>query len=296
MSSSSPGPSETSSDVDKFVQRQIDTIDRLLLDAYGTVYKLAVKNIVFEQRAVELSESDEMITAKTLICNLWSVLDYCCVILYCENNKVIPTPEDARKQALKFPCAFSKELEMEPHAWEEKKLKKMIGNGIDYKDIFSPVQNYAGNDTDTIKTFYWLHFLRNTLTHNNILITNTSRCELKIWEGHTITPKVTITIGVPLEPWSDASCNRPEDYEQLPLIDILFDSCKVVTERRDKILSLHSKFEDKFNFKFVTTPSLTVEISQLIPESKTTTLSTLTHLECYGVLVDLKKDYDTENE
>lgn len=143
-----------------------------------------------------------------------------------------------------------------------------------------------------IKTFYRLHFLRNTLTHRTINI-HGNRVDLQeleifkdnmnISEGES---EVAILISVPREPWKKDDYGT---YDEVPLLDVLYRACKVVEDRRDKLL--HTIDEYKFNDRYAL---------ELRKEELTITLNNKRHnlqhshlhLECYGLEAELQHELE----
>jgi len=112
----------------------------------------------------------------------------------------------------------------------------------------------------------------------------------EIMQGLQLPPDMAaIEIDVPSEPWLDRSRNDPATYRPRLLIDILFRSCKVVEECRDKILEGVLQRREDFQSSF--TLDLTQEMLRITqvrqPPSEMYHLEL--HLECYGVKAELKE-------
>lgn len=141
---------------------------------------------------------------------------------------------------------------------------------------------------EKIKTFYRLHYLRNTLAHNTISIIESEDSqpqqvpEVLQSIGVNEAP-VAIKIQLPKRPWSDDSA---DDHEVIPLLDLLLSSCELVEQRRDKMLS-ETKFIEKFSFIFSKQELiLTCKVNGTEkPHQKR--LKDL-HLECYGLEAEYK--------
>jgi len=148
-----------------FLQDQIIAIDSTLLNAYGTVYKLAAKNLVYELSEYEMSSREELFMAKNTLFNLSSILDYCCTALhYCYHNRT-PTAQEGRR--IKFPCDFN-ELsrdQMDPVKWEKMKMSNILGEPVSniyhqrLQGVFHSVQ-FKGGDTvdESVSAFYTCNF------------------------------------------------------------------------------------------------------------------------------------------
>ena len=168
-------PVPVTSEIEDFINAQVESIDKFLLNAYGTVYKLIQKIVVYKRRERNINERGEELIAKTLTSDLWSVLDYCCMVLYCHVNHEKPSPQFARDN-IKFPCNFDKKIDtMEKlQAWERKCLENMVFIGKkNYRGVFDHVQyipKLPKEETkrlqaeqkipEKVKTFYRLHFLK----------------------------------------------------------------------------------------------------------------------------------------
>lgn len=275
---------------------EITAVDNMIFNAYGTVYKLAVKYASARHLAYKLSSTEEMLSAKNVVTNLWSVLDYCCIILHSKHNGV-PTPKKA--SSIKFPCYCKQATQQELAEWERNLYVKMLGlpicDYIKFKGAFSGIQKFQNEQhashADTL-TFYRLHFLRNTLTHNTTYIykgrvdfqtLNTPDFKKITTENDT----QVMTIEVPKEPWSEkAWSEKAQEVDNIPLLDVLFQACKVVEDRRDKLL--HTLDEGKFSRKYafnVTEKHLTVTFDDEGYKMQHSHL----HLECYGMQAEIKK-------
>ena len=124
MASEVPMDSDIQIEVKEYIAKQIDAIDNLLINAYGTVLKSKVKREMYVMKSYDLLEMEEMLLAKNLYSNLWSVLDYCCTIIYCWYNNRIPNPEEGRELKLQFPCYFK--FDTDPEKWEMDKLVQLL--------------------------------------------------------------------------------------------------------------------------------------------------------------------------
>ncbi len=237
------------------VEAQVAAIDNILLNAYGTVYKMAVKNFRLPENSYQLSKTEEMLSAKNVVSNLWSVLDYCCMTLHYKYHD-IPTPTKARR--IKFPCDHEG-LSYSSNPAEVKKWGKKIEQIVEqesaavtldyeqFKSLFSEVQfKKEGPVTEDITAFYQLHFLRNMLTHQSIVITPNGidgHNKPQIYQHHEldIGAQAAITIGVPEEPWkNDDSKKREKSHTPRCFIPSL-QSCRgsqrqtVGCHRREKV-------------------------------------------------------------
>ena len=285
-------------DMDKMIEAQIAVVDNMLLNAWGTVYKMAVKYLDFEVYTYELSRTEELLIAKNLVSNLWSVLEYCCIVL-CYKYHGIPKPADARK--IGFPCdryvlncSPSQEDVMK---WELGQLEAKLNMELPlkvyeekFKGAFSDVQFQGGVATDDVKHFYRLNFLRNTLTHQRIDINgdNVQGHYPEIFRVHGIgrNARAFVTVKLPIEPWVPNSTNmKPE-----PLLDVLYQACKVVESRRNKLLGVLEQgvFRDRFDFKF-SEEVLKIMFTQMEVNSECPIRCNDLHLECYGLEAELKK-------
>ena len=290
-------------DVRVAIADQMVAIDSLLINAYGTMYKLVVKHTSFDDICYMFSEIEEMLLTKNLQSDLSSVLDYCCTIIYCWYHQREPTPEQARK--LSFPCDF-KEL-LKPHSnpekWEREKLKYMLGVEVDdrYEDlkgIFYEVQYKGGAVTQKIKDFYLLHFLRNKFTHRSLQFCFSQRLQQiqksEVLKQLSMEANVLATIEVPPEPWVSDSRENTSDYVSESLLDIHYRCCKFVEEFRDDLLRrlqlapLHVPFSETVQFK-LTPQKLTFKPANSKGESQ---LCGLLHLGCYGLEGDFKQTLD----
>ena len=287
-------------DVRVAIADQMVAIDSLLINAYGTMYKLVVKHTSFDDICYMFSEIEEMLLTKNLQSDLSSVLDYCCTIIYCWYHQREPTPEQGRK--LSFPCVF-KEL-LKPHSnperWEREKLKYMLGVKVDHryedlKGIFYEVQYKGGAATQKIKDFYLLHFLRNKFTHRSLQFCFSQRLQQiqksEVLKQLSMEANVLATIEVPPEPWVSDSLENTKDYVSESLLDIHYRCCKFVEEFRDNLLRrlqlvpLHVPFSETVQFR-LTPQKLTFKPANSKGESR---LCNLLHLGCYGLEGDFKE-------
>ena len=271
------------------IDDQIAAVDHMLLHAYATVYKLAVKYISFPYFGHDMSPTEEMMSAKTITSNLWSVLDYCCIILY---HRYHGTPKPSTARQICFPCDYKNRL---PAADWEKKCFIVDQLPDDayakFAGAFSSIQYQGEEDVPPeTRAFYRLHFLRNTLTHRTIKIYGEEEVDIKqleifkdnnnITEGES---ELAIKITVPREPWN----NENGEYDEVPLLDVLYEACKVVEVHRDKLL--HTVDEQKFNKKYafeITEEELVITLNNKRHELKHYKL----HLECYGILAELQPE------
>ena len=266
-------------DTKSFVRGQIDVIDRMLFNAYGTVYKIAAKYIMYKEIGHQWSEMEELLCVKNLLSNLWSVLDYCCILLYAKKNNIVPNAAQSRK--ISVPCHFGG--------------KPKVALVPDIENAFKDVQykNNMDESIEKVKTFYWLHFLRNIFSHKTILMaTATGRQTPQMLANIQQTPEIAIDIRVPEFPWNDDSCNQDENYHPKPLLDLLFNSCELVENKRDEVFTLlklenseDKKFSDRFEFHFSPT-YLRVTFGDTIKEQRLKDL----HFTCYG----LEKEFQDE--
>lgn len=279
--------------VQGFIDAQVVVVDSMLLNAYGTVHKMAVKYISFQDLSYELSATEEMLSAKNLVSNLWSVLDYCCIILH---YKFRGTPTPSKARGISFPCDCKKSIFRESAVeWERKKIDGLLSDGAyerigGFENVFSSIQLQEGAVPWETLTFYQLHFLRNTLTHNTINIhQERSSHRLEIFQHCNIGTTEThaaMTIRVPREPWNKANLSS----ETVPLLDVLFRACKVVEDRRDKLMHTigERKFSDKYAFN-LTNEHLIVTLNAIDPREYRVRYNQL-HLECYGIEAELKDE------
>ena len=279
---------------------QMIVIDSLLINAYGTMYKLVVKHTSFDNICYMFSEIEEMLLTKNLQSDLSSVLDYCCTIIYCWYHQREPTPEQGRK--LIFPCDFKELLKSDsnPEKWERKKLQDMLGVEVDdrYEDlkgIFYEVQYKGGAVTQKIKDFYLLYFLRNKFTHRSLQFCFSQRLQKsEVLKLLSMEANVLATIKVPPEPWVSDSRENTEDYVSESLVDIQYRCCKFVEEFRDDLLRrlqlapLHVPFSETVQFQ-LTPQQLTFKPANSKGESR---LCGLLHLGCYGLEGDFKETLD----
>lgn len=283
----------------ELVKDQIVAVDNMLLNAWGTIYKMAVKYLDYNVHSYELSRTEEMMTAKKLVSDLWSVLEYCCIIL-CYNYDGVPNPKKARK--IHFPCNYtalsSESADLEQ--WEKEQLEDIAQLPTEeyeekFQGAFSDVQ-FKGEATSDVNAFYRLHYLRNTLTHQSVNITGSDENghQPEILRFHNIqrNAQAAITVNLPIEPWKRNSTTMTS----VPLLDVLFQACKVVEDRRDKLLGviIDMKFRDKFDFKF-SEEVLQVTFKQIDKEHSIRCnhehLIRCNHLdlECYGMEAELKE-------
>ena len=288
-------------DVRAAIADQMVAIDSLLINAYGTMYKLIVKHTSFDNICYMFSEIEEMLLTKNLQSDLSSVLDYCCTIIYCWYHQREPTPEQGRK--LSFPCDFKELLKSDsnPEKWEREKLKYMLGVEVDhrYKDlkgIFYEVQYKGGAVTQKIKDFYLLHFLRNKFTHRSLQFQFSQHQQMKesvVLKKFNMKSNVHATIKVPPEPWLSDSRENTNEYESEILLDIQYRCCDLVEKFRDGLmrrLQLAPPFSEIVQFK-ITPQQLTFKPANSKGESQ---LCGLLHLGCYGLEGDFKKTLDRE--
>lgn len=261
------------------VESSIEAVDRMLLNAYGSVYKIAAKCIVYKEINHWWSETEELLTAKNILANLWSCLEYCCNILYTK-KKGRPNPQTARK--IFIPCNFPGQPTKQP----------LIA---DFSIMFSELQ-FTDEErvNEDIRTFYLLHHFRNTLAHRTIAITGNRGSEMPkmLMEKLKEVPEVAVSIYVPNSPWKNESCNKDcfpdgaHDYKCIPLLDLLYDSCRLVQRKRDQILQHADKKNFRsFDFKFsIDDRFLTVSSSGVPRHIRIKRL----HLKCYG----LEREYE----
>lgn len=286
--------------LEKFIEFQADAVDDILLNAYGTVYKFAIKQAISPDANYVLSPTEDRLSAKNLFANLWSVLDFCCTILYSCCTKRLPTLSQGME--IKFPCSLKRGMSLEE--WEKRTITKMLQDEADaemltrLKGIFTHVQfKNGGEDFDEDKEvyyFYLLHYLRNTLTHNSIDLKfrrNTRDAVPDIWNGLGKTLSVSSEILVPPKPWLIASRNDRSTHVHKPFLDVLYHTCRVVEKCRDQILTKfprHKTFCQKYMFE-LTKEHLIITLGNGDPKKF---LHQALHLECYGVEAELKKDLD----
>ena len=216
---------------------------------------------------------EELLCVKNLLSNLWSVLDYCCILLYAKKNGI---PNAAKSRKISVPCHFGG------------KPKKTLVPDID--SAFQDVQ-YTGESNEKIKTFYWLHFLRNIFSHKTILMaTTTGQQTPQMLAKIQQNPEIAIDIRVPEFPWNDDSCNQDENYHPKPLLDLLFNSCELVENKRDEVFTLlklenseDKKFSDRFEFHFSPT-YLTVTFGDTTKAQRLKDL----HFTCYGLEMEFQ--------
>lgn len=303
-----------------FIEDQVKTIDRLLLNAYGTVYKLIAKNVAYRNRLCPPHEREEMLIAKNLISNLWSVLEYCCIVLRWHFNK-----GELKSLILSknnhFPCNFKADIREEKgkKEWEKEHLKKMIlrksisdDEYKDFKASFGDALSHVQHTWPTHgertkvevkekwKTFYWLHFLRNTIAHSNMQIKGRDERKKiaaldpeknKHSKCQGITTVLAVTIRVPTTPW-----NTSESTKQIPLLDFLFDACRLVKKCRNKILTKMGYETFKNSYGFIlneTTKNRATELNitvLLLNEPTPPVPVYYTHLNCYGIEQDLEEE------
>ena len=194
----------------KFVSQQIEAIDRMLFNAYGTTYKIAAKYLVQKKCMIWLNEIDELLQVKMLVTNLWSILDYCCILYSTKDTKTRPNPVKARN--ISVPITF------------EGKAKKKKTYECD--GLFEDLQ--FAQKTEDMETFYRLHFLRNALTHRTVVISDREGGDRlpKVLQGLNPEAEYKMRVCVPKRPWSDESCKEPNDYTLLPFLDVLMDLSK----------------------------------------------------------------------
>ena len=235
--------------VEDYIGNQIVAIDKLLYNAYGTILKSRVRHKQYKKKLHVLSKDEEMLLTKTLLSDLWSVLDYCCTILYCWYHNEIPNPQEGRECHFNTTFDFDENLE----EWEkgtltrmlrkkeeikEKRIKyknpkkekgkyiieiydELIGEYDKLKGILYEIQRVGLNKPR--KDFYLLHFLRNQLVHRSI------QFQLDFSQKK-------VNIKVPEEPWNNASCDDLDGYKAKSLIDINLRCWKVAKEYRDKVI------------------------------------------------------------
>ena len=263
---------------DQETMQSIVAVDNMLLNAYATVYKMAHKYISYQAFGCELSSLEEMTFAKIIVSDLWSVLDHCCTILY-HRHYGTPSPSTAKK--ISFPTVN----------WKKNfivaELAKLPGPAYaKFAGAFSSIQ-YQGERVvppDT-RAFYRLHFLRNKLTHRTMSNPEdrVNLQQLELLRDNNITEsesEVATMIKVPREPWKKEN----EEYDEVPLLDVLYQACKVVEDRRDKLLNTIG--EQKFNNRYVV---------ELRKEGLIITLNNKRHelqcnklqLESYGIATEL---------
>lgn len=278
----------SSSDIDKRIKAQVATVDNMLLNAWGTIYKMAVKYLAYDKISYELSPTEEMLSAKNIAADLCSILDHCCMILCYNSVRGIPSPKRARQ--INFPCVYDQSDTSD--RWELQQLK-LIDPKVDhashvgkYRGIFSKVQFQGTADPDVV-AFYQLHFLRNTLLHQSIVITGNNEgghTPLILKHSHIDrNTKAAITVNLPTKPWDrDSREKKPQ-----PLVDVLYSACIIVQDRRDKLLGIigEKKLGEKFGFHF-TEKMLEITFKQA---TRCTINCNQLHLECYGMEAELKE-------
>lgn len=264
---------------------QVKAIDSMLLNAYGTCYKFEAKCTLYDEVNYEFPPEGELpvkelLLAKNVLMNLWSVLDYCCVALYCEFCD-IRAPKVARQ--IKFP--YGKD---NLNTWAKKNLKLDDKNLSKFVKALEAVQlkSPSEQDAETPGTLHLprLHFLRNALTHRKINI-------IAMGEPNTVSP----SIAVPKKPWSDESI---DDTDSILLKDLLLDSCKIVEHTRDELLKAIDvqRFREKISIGFTKDlDELEVKFTRSdgIPEETLKLKTKHLHLECYGIDVDC--DFERKN-
>ena len=287
---------------DKVIAYQMVAIDNLLINAYGTMYKLVVKHTSFDNICYTFSEIEEMLHTKNLQSDLSSVLDYCCTIIYCWYHQREPTPEQGHK--LSFPCDFKELLKSDsnPEKWEREKLNYMLGVEVDhrYKDlkgIFYEVQYKGGAVTQKIKDFYLLHFLRNKFTHRSLQFCFSQRLQRiqksEVLKQLSMEANVLATIEVPPEPWVSDSRENTSDYVSESLLDIHYRCCKFMEEFRDDLLRRLKLAPPRVPFSKTIQFELTQQQLTFTANSKKESqLCCLLHLGCYGLEGDFKQTLD----
>lgn len=274
----------------QFVRHQTEVIDRMLLNAYGTTYKIAAKYLIYQEISHEWSATEELLLAKNLVTNLWSVLDYACYLLYVTKNGK-PSSKIARKIAA--PCYFPKKKvpkedkaqKVAAHAGEAqtgRKTQKATTNEeatlLEIEALFQDLQySEEKQASDDVFTYYRLHFLRNTFTHRTIIVTGNSEEQIPaMLQGITRTvPEVAVSIQLPKSPWE----SDLEHFETVSLLDFLFKSCELVKKQRNKIL------QNTFQF------GIRLESEQLVvqfPDTSMVQNHKDLHLKCYG----LEQEYE----
>ena len=295
-----------------YVERQREAIDSLLMNAYGTVYKFAVKNSWYFKIGCSLNPMKEMQLAKMLVSNLWSVLDYCCAILFYTAHRRQPTPEEARH--VKFPCDITGQL-LQPQAdaqtWERQRISWILGRNrvighrqyTAWRGIFLRVQNQLrgqGPVQEQVADFYLLHYLRNTLVHRSILIDfRQEDCQylsnvlqLRTLQGMS----VNALVDLPTHPWLDESRNNSNTHVKASLFDVLYRSCRFVEECRDDMLRRLQTRQIVDAEPFQTHYQLQLTSTELTLNIATNTtarcLWNLLHLDCYGIEAEFKEELD----
>lgn len=284
-----------SQDVLKFIKTQANTVDDILLNAYGTMYKFSIKQAIAAEAEYLLSPTEEMLSAKNFFSNLWSVLDFCCIILFSYHNNKLPTLMQGRK--IKFPCNF---LEVESlDEWEKQRLSEVLQLNVNsymyssLKGIFQHVHfktSVEGGDNNKIIYFYLLHYLRNTLTHYTVDIgygRNVEKVIPKVWKNLEREVYVSSVVNVPDKPWDDSSRNDRSAYKPKVFVDVLYHCCEVVEECRDRMLHTIPQlkpFRDKYKFE-LTRDKLAVTLKS----QRITFHHKILHLECYGMEAELKE-------
>lgn len=258
----------------KFVSQQIEAIDRMLFNCYGTTYKIAAKYLVQKTCMIWLNEIDELMLVKLLVTNLWSILDYCCILYFAKHINRRPNPVEARN--ISVPITFQK---------KKQKRKEAGLCDILFKDLQYTVQN------SKTETFYRLHFLRNALTHRTVVITDRDREDSfpDILQGLTLEAEYKMRVLVPKQPWSDESCENRSNYASLPLLNVLMAACELVKERRDMILMQEfgvGPFAEEFKFN-LNQKDLQVTLSRQ-PEPAAKRCTHL-HFHCYGLEAEYNK-------
>ena len=283
---------------EEFISTKVAVVDDLLLNAYGTVYKMAVKYSTIRKANYQLSPTEEMLSAKNIVSNLWSVLDYCCMILWYKYPDDDDDSTPSLAKFIKFPCDMRKELlDTTPEdkvAWEKERLESIafklttVADYEKFKGAFTDIQYTNKNNVpDKVMTFYRLHYLRNVLTHRHINITGTYEPWIpKIYDCRSIYRygQAAITISVPTEPWVE-TC---EEKTPVPLVDFLIEACDVVKERRDKLFGTWGEVEFDENFEFNFTEKLLGIKLKHMKDFCNICHHTL-HLECYGLEAEFKK-------
>ena len=269
----------------------------MLLNAWGTIYKMAVKYLAYDKFSYELSPTEEMLSAKNIVADLWSILDHCCMIL-CYKYRGIPDPRTARK--VHFPCEYQGQNSWDQNSWDNWEFKELelINPTLNmplylekFQGVFSAVQ-YQGTSDPDILAFYQLYFLRNTLLHQSINIAAGNRdrhMPLILQYSHiNRNAKAAITVNLPAQPWERYSTNKIPQ----PLIDVLYNACNMVQGRRDKLLGAigEKTFGEKFGFTFTENGNkLEITFKLATPDPiRCKICRNQLHLECYGMEADLK--------
>ena len=285
----------------QLVQDQISTINDMLLNAYSTVYKLAARIILHDKKQHEISTRQEVLLTKTLLNNLWSVLDCCSRLIFCWYHGKEPTVQEARERSIKFPCEFTQlsKHNRDPNQWEKKRLSLVLlarYNDIDqdtYKQlegVFHTVQ-YKGSESPDKNThnFYQLYYLLSHFTRNLLYIeeASTEYHNPEMLKDLYISPSTAVMVTVPANP-----CIEDSTLLNVPLLDTLYQSCEIVATIRDNVVQTlfkQSKFGESFRFE-LSWDKFKVQAERDGGRVITELPFELLHLECYGIEAELSQD------